>query len=385
MKGTRTTVSHIVVPKKPSSGFSPLIAVLVGVSVFAASVAVAWSMDQPVSVHVDGRTLRLRPGTSIAELQTDGVLASQAGRFLSVKGSVIATEGGDPARVTRNGRPVGPDQTLFEGDIVLSTPGVDTVEATTTVRQVVPFSTRTVGTGPVMAITRQGRDGAIERVVGVVSRDVLSETTVTVPLEMVVTRRHPTPKDKLIALTFDDGPWPGHTEKILDILKAAKIHATFFMLGVRVKAAPALAKRVVMEGNAIGDHTLGHRELTKEKPKEIRHQIVAGADIIENATGIRPIWFRPPYGAINAEVWKASRKLKMHVVLWDVDTRDWSKPGVNKIVATAEKHARKGSIILMHDGGVDRAQTIAALPKIIENLQKKGFIFVTVPELAAAR
>lgn len=363
----------------------PLIAVLAGLFVFAASVAVAWSMDQPVAVHVDGRTMRLRPGTTISELQADNILASRAGRFLSVKGSVLSTEGGDAPHITRNGRPVGPNQSVFEGDIVLSTPGIDTVEATSVVREVIPFRTRTVGSGPVMAITRQGREGAIERIVGSVSRQVVSETTVTTALEMVVTRRRPMPTDKLIALTFDDGPWRGHTDKILDILKNANIHATFFMLGVRVKAAPDLARRVVAEGHAVGDHTLGHRYLPKEKPKEIRHQIEAGADVVEDATGVRPVWFRPPYGAINAAVWKASRKLKMHVALWDVDTRDWSKPGVKKIVATVKRNARKGAIILMHDGGVDRTQTIAALPTIIEDLQKKGYIFVTLPELAAAK
>jgi len=384
MKGTRSTVSQPTPDQLPRPGF-PLFAALVGVFVFAAAVAVAWSMDQPIAVHVDGRTMQLRPGTTIAELQADNVLASRAGRLLSVKGSALTTEGGDPPHVTRNGRPVGPDQPVFEGDIVLSTPGVDRVEATTTVRATVSYHTREVGAGPVMTMTTPGRDGVTERVVGAVSKEVVSEQVLATEQDMVITRRRPTPKDKLIALTFDDGPWPGHTERILDILKKAKIHATFFMLGVRVKAAPALARRVVAEGNAVGDHTLGHRQLTKEKPKEIRHQITGGADAIEEATGVRPVWFRPPYGSINAAVWKASRKLKMHVVLWDIDTRDWSSPGVGKIVATANKHARKGAIILMHDGGVKREQTIAALPKIIETLQKRGFIFVTLPELAAAK
>ena len=100
---------------------------------------------------------------------------------------------------------------------------------------------------------------------------------------------------------------------------------------------------------------------------------------------MRPTWFRPPYGAINSAVWKQVRTSRMHVALWDVDTRDWSRPGVKRIVKQRDEHTRNGSILLMHDGGANRKQTIKALPQIIRDLKKRGYTFVTIEELAAAR
>jgi peptidoglycan/xylan/chitin deacetylase (PgdA/CDA1 family) len=97
-----------------------------------------------------------------------------------------------------------------------------------------------------------------------------------------------------------------------------------------------------------------------------------------------PTWFRPPYGAVNGAVWKQVRLSHLRVALWDIDTHDWSRPGVNHIVNTVKKHARSGAIILMHDGGVNRQQTIQALPKIIRELKERGYVFVTLQELASA-
>jgi peptidoglycan/xylan/chitin deacetylase (PgdA/CDA1 family) len=105
---------------------------------------------------------------------------------------------------------------------------------------------------------------------------------------------------------------------------------------------------------------------------------------IQKATGVKTTWFLPPYGAINQRVWAETRAFKLRVALWDVDTLDWTRPGVNKIVKTVNKQVRPGDIILMHDGGGDRSQTIKALPKVIQNLKKRGYTFVTLQELATA-
>ena len=97
------------------------------------------------------------------------------------------------------------------------------------------------------------------------------------------------------------------------------------------------------------------------------------------------MWFRPPYGAINAKVWKVARSSKVRVALWSVDTRDWTRPGVKTIVRRGTRGVRKGAIILMHDGGVDRSQTIKALPQIIAKFKKRGYVFVTLQELYDAK
>ena len=110
---------------------------------------------------------------------------------------------------------------------------------------------------------------------------------------MVVVRRPAAPGDKLVALTFDDGPWPGQTDKILDVLKKQSVHATFFMLGGRARRSPALARRVAAEGHVVGSHSLSHKELTKLKPAAIRKEISAGVSAVAAATGVRPVVVPP--------------------------------------------------------------------------------------------
>ncbi len=281
--------------------------------------------------------------------------------------------------------PAEPEQYLLRRDVLVSHNGSDTVEATVTVRESIPVKTRVTGRGPVMRLASAGAVGLRTRVIGEKSKAVVSEQVIRPAQDMVIVQSRPNPRDKLVALTFDDGPWPGQTDKILNILKREEVRATFFMLGVRVKLAPDLARRVAEEGNQVANHSLGHRLLTTSKPKEVRRQIRGGADTIYEATGVLPTWFRPPYGAINKAVWKQVRTSRMHVALWTVDTRDWSRPGVKQIVKNATSNTRNGSILLMHDGGTNRKQTIKALPKIIRNLKKRGYTFVTIEELADAR
>jgi len=268
--------------------------------------------------------------------------------------------------------------------VVMGTDGTNTVEPADVTKEPIQFDTRIEGSGTVMRLVQPGSVGVRELQTGRISGKT-GEGKVLLPAsDMIIMRTSPRPSEKLIALTFDDGPWPGQTNRILDILKDEGVHATFFMQGGRVKKSPGLAKRVADEGHLIGNHTLSHKRLTKEKPKEVRRQIVDGAKTIRSATGVQPVWFRPPYGAIDGDVWKQTRELRVKVALWDIDTRDWSRPGTSKIIRTAEKNARPGSIILMHDGGDDRRQTIAALPKIIRDLKARGFVFVTLEELDVA-
>lgn len=343
------------------------------------------SRERPFPAVVDGFPVNLAEGTTVGELQRSGAFTARPGRLLSVKGSVLETAGGEPIRILVNGHEVEQEQTVFRRNVVTSVGGVDVTEATRSVREPIPVKTRITGHGPVMRLSNPGSLGVRMRVVGLTSKETLSERIVVPMQNMVVVRTRPHPQEKLIALTFDDGPWPGQTDKILKILKRENVRATFFMVGVRVRKAPALARKIAKSGNVVGNHSLGHRQLTKSKPKEIKRQIDGGSDAIYKATGVLPSWFRPPYGSINAKVWKQVRVSRLHVALWTIDTRDWSSPGVKKIVKTTLKYARRGSIILMHDGGVNRKQTIKALPQIITKLKKRGFVFVTIQELADAK
>lgn len=187
----------------------------------------------------------------------------------------------------------------------------------------------------------------------------------------------------LVALTFDDGPWPGTTQQVLDVLDAEQVPATFFMLGVQAKRYPKLARAVASSGNQVGNHTYGHSYLPAASGAAAWTDIQLGAKEIWKATGHPPVWFRPPYGQVDTKAVSVAEQLDQRVVNWTVDSLDWRKPGTGAIVRNVLDHVRPGGIVLLHDGGGDRAQTVAALPPIIHELKKRGYVLVTVDELVA--
>jgi peptidoglycan/xylan/chitin deacetylase (PgdA/CDA1 family) len=174
----------------------------------------------------------------------------------------------------------------------------------------------------------------------------------------------------IVYLTFDDGP-SQYTPAVLEILRATHSTATFFELGFRQAEHPGAAGRVRAEGSNIGNHTFSHPDLTKLKPAEISSQV---------ARGPRSRCLRPPFGATNPTVGRILAQKGLRQVLWTVDTRDWSRPGRKQIVKAATGPAvGAGSIVLMHDGGGDRSQTVAALPQVIATLQQRGYEVRRIP------
>ena len=183
-----------------------------------------------------------------------------------------------------------------------------------------------------------------------------------------------------IALTFDDGPGP-FTGQILTILERHRVPATFFVIGRQAGLFPRLVSRERRDGATIGDHTEGHPALAALSEGAQDAQIGVGAAHIEAAGGPSPVLFRPPYGSFNAATLKILRRRRMLMVLWSVDTRDYARPGSKRIAYVALSGAIGGAIVLMHDGGGPRQQTVAALPRIIRGLRRRGFHLVTVPQL----
>ncbi len=182
---------------------------------------------------------------------------------------------------------------------------------------------------------------------------------------------------KMVALTFDDGP-SSYTPQVLDVLARKKVKATFFMLGQQVAADPSAARRVLARGHEIANHSYSHPLLPGYS------ELSSTTSVIRSATGFKPCLFRPPYGAINSSVAASAGSLGMKSVLWNVDTVDWSTPGTGAIISRASS-AGPGSIVLMHDGGGPRGQTVAALPGIIHNLRSRGYRFATVTKLLGNR
>jgi peptidoglycan/xylan/chitin deacetylase (PgdA/CDA1 family) len=183
-----------------------------------------------------------------------------------------------------------------------------------------------------------------------------------------------------IALTFDDGPGP-YTPGVLSVLESFHVHATFFAIGKMLRYFSASTVREIEDGDVIGDHTQTHPMLASLSLHDQHEELFEQIARIELLGGRRPLLFRPPYGSFNANTMRELRALHLLMVLWSVDTDDYRQPGIPVIVERALAGAHPGAIILMHDAGGAREQTIAALPIIIRALRARGFHLVTVPQL----
>ncbi len=182
---------------------------------------------------------------------------------------------------------------------------------------------------------------------------------------------------KVIALTIDDGPSPIYTPQILRLLHTYAVTASFSMIGRSVAAYPALAREVAAAGHVIVNHTWTHANLTVLAPLAVADEMNRASDIIAKATGTRPAMFRAPYGAWSPTVLARCQQMRVMPLDWSVDPRDWARPGVSAIAANIMRNTRTGSIILEHDGGGNRAQTVAALTYVLPRLLDQGYRFRT--------
>lgn len=183
-----------------------------------------------------------------------------------------------------------------------------------------------------------------------------------------------------VALTFDDGPGP-YTPQILAILEREHAWATFFEVGMLERYFYASTDAILADGDVIGDHTEVHAAMSRLSAGGQRNQLLGDATAVERRGARFPRLFRPPYGMWNATTLALLHRYRMLMVLWTVDTGDYRRPGVKAIVKAALAGARPGAIILLHDAGGDRSQTVKALPRIIAGLRRRHYRLVTVPRL----
>ncbi len=187
-----------------------------------------------------------------------------------------------------------------------------------------------------------------------------------------------------IALTFDDAPDDIFTPKILNILRENKVKATFFLVGHRIEKYPDIAKRIVQEGHAVGNHSYNHPNFLQMKEADFIRQINRTDQLISSLSGSVPTIVRPPYGEIDEKQLEWLTQNKRVVVQWDVDSIDWKGLKSEEIVNNILSRLKPGSIVLLHSGtgeGGDLSGTVQALPTVIDDLRKKGFTLVTVPDL----
>ena len=182
-----------------------------------------------------------------------------------------------------------------------------------------------------------------------------------------------------IAMTFDDGPSATLTPKLLDLLAAHHIKATFFVIGENVAEHPEIVDRAAREGHEIANHSWSHPNFGKMSDEGVRSQLWRTDDAIKNAIGARPTLLRPPYGSITARQKRwIHDEFGYQIILWDVDPYDWKRPGPSVVCNRILKETRPGSIVLSHD---IHPGTIEAMPSTFDQLQARGFKFVTVSEL----
>ncbi|MER7000918.1 polysaccharide deacetylase family protein [Streptomyces sp. NPDC000410] len=202
---------------------------------------------------------------------------------------------------------------------------------------------------------------------------LVAPLTAAHPAERAVARTQAAPK--IVYLTFDDGPSTKYTAQVQAVLTRYKVRATFFQTGHNVAVYPSITRRTHLLGHSVQNHTWSHVDLTTVTWKRFQDEVNRTDAAIRAQTGYKPRCLRPPYGASDSLVRQRADLMGKKLRFWTVDPRDWSRPGARAIESRVLANVRSGSVILLHDGGGDRSQTVAALPKILSTLKARGYTF----------
>lgn len=195
---------------------------------------------------------------------------------------------------------------------------------------------------------------------------------------------------KKIALTYDDGPNDPHTMRLLEVLAAHEVHATFFLIGRYVNQRPEIVRQIASAGHVIGNHTFTHPLLTLKSNTEIRRQLTDCRAALHDAVDLSSTLFRPPFGGRRPSVLRIARELGLQPVMWNVTGYDWNAPPAAVIERKCSRQIRGGDVILLHDGGhkqmgADRSQTVLATNNLIQRYKSEGYEFVTIPQMLGDR
>ena len=380
-----------MVAKKQSN--APKIVIIVVLLAIIAALVWFFIIPKPFEVTVNGKEVTMNPGSTVATLVEEGYAKPTPGNFVAVDGSIISAGEGEPFSATINGDAAPGDTKLGKDMVVEIGNGGDITEEYTSSEEVIPFETVNDDTsfeaywfGSIHEM-KDGVDGLRTVKTGNVSGKTVSEDTV--PAVAGGYHNYTVQTDeKVIALTFDDGPWPETTDEILDILEANGAKATFFTIGEQVEPYSASVKRAADMGCEVCTHSWDHAsgsgdgvDLTLMSADEQIWEITQGYAAIANVLGKEPPHLiRAPGGNFHDEIINTLWSYVDAEIGWNVDTKDWSLPGSDAIAA-AILSAEPGDVILMHDGGGDREQTVAALRTALPELIDRGYKCVTVSEL----
>ena len=338
--------------------------------------------------HHHGERVEVPAGTTVAAALGEG-RQPEAGDLIDVDGEILEAGAGMPGVYLLNGLQCSPDAQVRPGDYVDVRPGDDIVETIVIEEQLTPAPMELRGSGSFVVVRDQGQPARTTVSRGVVTGRVLGQEERTTATPLSVMRVQYRLSGKRVVLTLDDGPSRPYTSQILDVLKAEGVPAVFFMLGANVAARPDLVKRIAEEGHELANHGYSHTLDEQSDQAEIEEEIAKTARAVEAATGSTTTWFRPPGGALSANMVRAAQEQNHRIALWNVDSLDWStargRPSADAIEARVlNPMPESGSVLLFHDGGGNRLATVQALSRIIRTLKDKGYEFCTLTQLAEA-
>lgn len=327
-------------------------------------------------VSVDGVAVAVGPGTTLGDVARARAVSPAPGARVDVAGDVLAPGGGERGRIEVEGRAASAGEELGDGVWVTTRRGADRSEFLVRTTQVLPHTLRSEGSGPVVALVRPGADGEKELFVGESSKRTAAAFVVLAPEDGLLRRSAALATgQKAVALTFDDGP-SSYTPLIAAVLAEKGIPATFFVIGKVAAGKGETIRALRAAGHEVENHTWSHADLTKLDAAGIAAEISRAAQTIGDTR-----FLRPPYGSYNDLVVEQAGLQSQRLALWDVDTLDWKTRDAANITARVEAAVKPGAVILMHDGGGDRSQTVAALPGVVDWLLEQGYALTTLQKL----
>lgn len=371
------------------SGARNVIVGIVAVAIVAIIGVLLWS-NRRVEITLNGTATSIRVGSTCEQVIQTAELSPKAGNLVSVSGKRLEEGAGYAYTAKLGGNELSEDDAknyrVSPGDDLDISDGGDRMEDYDVQVMTEDPQLEMGGDawGNLSYVSQWPKAGSYEMRTGKRSGETARGDTIEETQNAVVSVHQISPDDdskKLVALTFDDGPAEKYTDAYLDILDKYGIHATFFNLGQNVEEYPELAKKICDRGSEVMSHTYQHQQLSLLDSEALQKEFSSTFSTIESTTGVKTTGFRPPYGDFTEKAWLNSGGLASVSVLWNQDSLDWKRPGVDAIVENSTKNVTSGSIILMHDGGGNRDQDVEALPQIIEKLQNEGYEFVTVSEL----
>lgn len=382
-------------PKQKADFFTRGSLIAVAVVVVLAIVGIFafnnWMGSKPVEVTLNGDQVTISGAErSVGGLLDNNVVSVTPGNYVAVDGSTIRQGEGTRCTAKVNGNDTDDmGMHLNGGDKIEISNGTDITEPyTDSEPQTLPHKTELKGVGAVHLYSNNAQDG--EQVTRTGKESGITATVTTKePVDNIVQYYNVNSNgDKVIALTFDDGPWDKQTDEILDILEQNDAKATFFTVGQCISGHEKELQRAASMGCEIGTHTWDHAEgsgegvsLIKMSTDERKQEVQKGLEAIKNATGQEASTiFRCPGGNFDTSVATDLEGIVTAEIGWNVDTTDWKKPG-SDVIAQRIQSAGPGNIILMHDGGGDRSQTIEGLRQALPKLKEQGYSFITVQEL----